>query len=131
MLCLAVFLPIVAGLLMLACPPKSRGAREFLVEGVTIATSALVAYCLLSRSAEPTIAVNLMHDMPMAFHVDGLGGVFAALVAFLWPLATLYGFEYMEHEGGENHFFAVYPITYGVTLGIATSANIMTMYFFY
>ena len=131
MLCLAVFLPIVAGLLMLACPPKSRGAREFLVEGVTIATSALVAYCLLSRSAEPTIAVNLMQDMPMAFHVDGLGGVFAALVAFLWPLATLYGFEYMEHEGGENHFFALYTITYGVTLGIATSANILTMYIFY
>lgn len=131
MLCLAVFLPIVAGLLMLACPPKSRGTREFLVEGVTIATSAIMAYCLMNRSAEPTIAVNLMHGMPMAFHVDGLGGVFAALVAFLWPLATLYGFEYMEHEGGENHFFALYTITYGVTLGIATSANILTMYIFY
>ena len=131
MLCLAVFLPIVAGLLLLAFPPKSRGMREFLVEGVTIVTSLLAAYCLMNRQAEPTIVVYLMKDMPMAFHVDGLAGVFTALVAFLWPLAVLYGFEYMEHEGGENHFFALYTITYGVTLGIATSANIMTMYIFY
>ena len=131
MLCLAVFLPIVAGLLLLAFPPKSRGMREFLVEGVTIITSLLAAYCVINRKADPTIAVYLMQDMPMAFHVDGLGGVFTAIVAFLWPLATLYGFEYMEHEGGENHFFALYTITYGVTLGIATSANIMTMYIFY
>ena len=131
MLCLAVFLPIVAGLLLLAFPPKSRGMREFLVEGVTIVTSLLAAYCLMNRRAEPTIVVYLMKDMPMAFHVDGLAGVFTALVAFLWPLAVLYGFEYMEHEGGENHFFALYTITYGVTLGIATSANIMTMYIFY
>ena len=37
----------------------------------------------------------------------------------------------MEHEGGENHFFALYTITYGVTLGISTAANILTLYFFY
>ena len=131
MLCLAVFFPIVAGLLLLAFPPKSRGMREFLVEGVTVITSLLAVYCLMNRQAEPTIVVNLMQDMPMAFRVDGLGGVFTAMIAFLWPLAVLYGFEYMEHEGGENHFFALYTITYGVTLGIATSANILTMYIFY
>ena len=67
MLCLAVFLPIVAGLLLLAFPPKSRGMREFLVEGVTIVTSLLAAYCLMNRQAEPTIVVYLMKDMPMAF----------------------------------------------------------------
>ncbi len=60
-----------------------------------------------------------------------MGSVFTAIVAFLWPLAALYGFEYMEHEGGENHFFALYTVTYGVTLGISTAANILTLYFFY
>ena len=131
MLCLAVFLPIVAGLLLLGLRPKSRATREILVEGVTIATSLIVLYCLTSGSKEPAIAFMLMKDMPIAFAIDGLGGVFTALVAFLWPLAALYGFEYMEHEGGENHFFALYTITYGVTLGISTAANIMTMYIFY
>lgn len=131
MLCLAVFLPIVAGLLMLLCPFKSRTTREICTEGTTILTSLIVLVCLVFRRAEPTLLVHLMQDMPIAFHIDGLSSVFTALVAFLWPLATLYGFEYMEHEGGENHFFALYTMTYGVTLGISTAANIMTMYIFY
>ena len=131
MLCLAVFLPIVFCLLMLAVPFKTRAQREWAVEGVTVVTSLIVLFCLKQKSADPAIAFMLMQDMPIAFVIDGLGGVFTALVAFLWPLATLYGFEYMEHEGGENHFFALYTITYGVTLGISTAANIMTMYIFY
>ena len=131
MLCLAVFLPILFGLIMLVMPFKSRSQREWAVECVTIFTSVLVLFCVVRPSQEPSVAFMLMENMPIAFAVDGLAGVFATLVAFLWPLATLYGFEYMEHEGGENHFFALYTITYGVTVGIATAANIMTMYIFY
>jgi len=110
MLCLAVFFPIVAGLLLLGAKPLSRRAREYCVEGVTIATSAIVLLCLLEPVKDPSIAFMLMKDMPIAFHIDGLGGVFAALIAFLWPLAALYAFEYMEHEGGEVHFLRFIPL---------------------
>ena len=131
MLSLAVFLPIAAGLLMLACPPKNRRTRELAVEGVTIATSAIVLYCLFFlRNTQQTL-VYLTMNLPIAFNIDGVGTVFTAIVAFLWPLATLYAFEYMEHEGGENHFFAVYTLTYGVTLGISMAANAITLYTFY
>lgn len=131
MLCLAVFLPIIAGLAMLVYPPKTKAYREWAVESITLFTSFIVLLCLAEPSETPSIAFMLMKDMPIAFTIDGLGSVFTGLVAFLWPLAALYGFEYMEHEGGENHFFALYTITYGVTLGISTAANIMTMYIFY
>lgn len=131
MLCLAVFFPILFGLAMLVLPIKSRSQREWAVECVTLFTSLIVLLCVAEPSQKPSVAFMLMENMPIAFTIDGLGGVFAALIAFLWPLATLYGFEYMEHEGGENHFFALYTITYGVTVGIATAANIMTMYIFY
>lgn len=61
--------------------------------------------------------------------------VFAGLVATLWPLATLYSFPYMEHEHNgrvhENIFYMFYTATYGVTLGIAMSGNLLTMYCFY
>lgn len=131
MLCLAVFFPILFGLAMLVLPIKSRSQREWAVECVTLFTSLIVLLCVAEPSQKPSVAFMLMENMPIAFTIDGLGSVFAALIAFLWPLATLYGFEYMEHEGGENHFFALYTITYGVTVGIATAANIMTMYIFY
>ena len=37
----------------------------------------------------------------------------------------------MKHEEHEKIFFMFYTMTFGVTLGIATSANILSMYFFY
>lgn len=131
MLILAVFFPIVAGLAMLVLRPKSRRVREIYVEGVTLATSLIVLACFVRRDLAPCTAFMLTPTIPVSFAIDGVGGIFTALVAFLWPLAALYGFEYMEHAGGENHFFAIYTVTYGVTLGISTAANMMTMYVFY
>jgi len=128
MLSLAVFLPIVCGLLLLLLGRRvSHRARQVLVETVTVVTSLLVLFCLLNRRGP----FFLLQNLPIRFAIDGVGSVFTAIVAFLWPLAALYGFEYMEHEGGENHFFALYTVTYGVTLGISTAANILTLYFFY
>ena len=63
--------------------------------------------------------------------IDGMSMVFAGLISVLWPIATLYSFEYMSTEEREQPFFMFYTMTYGVTLGIAFSANIVTMYFFY
>ena len=63
--------------------------------------------------------------------LDSMGSVFAGLVAFLWPLATLYAFEYMKHEERKNTFFAFYTMTYGITMGIALAGNLVTLYLFY
>ena len=49
----------------------------------------------------------------------------------LWPLATLYAFEYMTHEENEKTFFLFYIMTYGVTLGVAYASDMLSMYFFY
>ncbi|MDO5377477.1 MAG: proton-conducting transporter membrane subunit [Clostridia bacterium] len=130
MLILTIFLPVAAGLAMLGIRFPNRRSRCVFVEGVTLLTSLLVLLCFL-RGRGPVTAFDLLPGLPIAFMIDGVGGVFTAIVAFLWPLATLYGFEYMEHEGGENHFFALYTITYGVTLGISTAANLLTLYLFY
>ena len=59
------------------------------------------------------------------------GSVFAGLIAFLWPLATLYALEYMRKEQRKSEFFAYYTMTYGVTAGVALAGNLLTMYLFY
>ena len=50
MLCLAVFLPIIAGLAMLIYPPKTKAYREWAVECVTLFTSFIVLLCLAALS---------------------------------------------------------------------------------
>lgn len=130
-LLIPVVLPILGGALIPAFRFQSRRARSIYVEGVVIVTSLLVLSALANRPAGAFTAFGFGGAVTAEFAMDGLGMVFAGLIAFLWPFASLYAFEYMKHEGGENTFFAFFTMTYGVTLGIAFAGNYMTMYMFY
>ena len=130
MLSFAVFFPIAAGTLMFLLPDR-RVLRCILTELVTILTSVSVFYALVYLKGRSETVLPITGTLSLAFHLDGAGAVFAALSAFLWPLAVLYAFEYMRHEGGERHFFPLYTISFGVTLGVAFAGNLLTMYIFY
>ena len=100
-------------------------------EGVVLVTSALAYYALANSDRQTHTLFRFANNLEVAFRIDGLATVFAALVSFLWPLATLYAFEYMSHLQHRQLFFMFYVMTFGVTLGIAFSGNILTMYCFY
>lgn len=127
----AVLLPIVGGALIPLLPYKSRLQMEIYIETVVVATSVLVIWILFHRTDDIFTLFRFTGDLSISFHMDELSMVFAGLIAVLWPLATMYSFEYMKHEGHEKYFFIFYVITYGVTLGIALADNIVTMYCFY
>lgn len=131
MLPVIVLLPFAAGVLVSLLPFKSRKAMLIFIETAVLINSILVWMILLNRPEGTFTMLKFSGNLSVTFHIDGLAMVFAGLVALLWPLATLYSFEYMKHENHEKIFFTFYVITYGVTLGIATSANILSMYFFY
>lgn len=131
MMLIVILIPILGGALVPLIPFKKRNHRLIFVETIVVVNSILVFSILMNR---PESSFTLMHftgDLTISFQLDGLGSVFAALVSSLWPLATLYAFEYMKHESHERIFFLFYTVTYGVTLGIALSGNMITMYFFY
>jgi len=98
---------------------------------LTLATTILTWITILNRPADDFVLLHFTQNLNISFKLDGLGCLFAGMVSILWPLATLYAFEYMEHEHRKNTFFMFYIMTYGVTLGIALSANMLTMYIFY
>ncbi len=126
-----ILLPVIVGVYMFFVPIADTKKRNIFVEAVVVLNSAITLY-LLTHAPEGTLKLFSLGDkLPMTLRIDGLATFFAAIVACLWPLATLYAFEYMEHDNRQNTFFAVYTITYGVTLGVAFSGNIVTLYLFY
>lgn len=131
LMCVAVLLPILSGAAIPLAKFKTQKSREIYVETFVLATSAVVLALLLTRPEGPLRLFRLTETLDITLRMDGLSGVFSGLVAFLWPLASLYAFEYIKHEGGDDRFFTFYTITYGVTLGIALSANLITLYLFY
>ncbi|MDO4521961.1 MAG: proton-conducting transporter membrane subunit [Eubacteriales bacterium] len=128
---LIILLPIIAGALVPVIPFKNRKQMLIFIESAVILNSVLVWSLLLNRPTESFVLFRFTGNLSVTFRLDGLGRVFAWIVSTLWPLATLYSFEYMKHEGHEKFFFMFYTVTYGVTLGIIFSGNLLSMYFFY
>jgi len=132
MILLPVLFPVICGFLILLLKFKDHKKREIYVSIVVLITSFLSLALIFRGPQEELFTVmQFSRRLSLAFRIDGMARVFGTLVSVLWPLATCYAFEYMEHVGGENKFFAFYTATFGVTLGIAFAANILTLYLFY
>lgn len=127
----AVMLPIVAGVPVSLLPFSNRKQMMWYVMAVVLVNTGLVMALILNPPAESFTLFRFSENLSVTFRLDGLGKVFAGMVAFLWPLSTLYAFEYMKMERHEKYFFMFYTITYGVTVGVALSGNILTLYFFF
>lgn len=127
----AILIPIFCGILIPVLPFKERRSMTIYVEAVTLLTSILAWTVLFGQPEGTCVLFRFTGNLSISFHLDGLGTVFAGIVSVLWPLATLYSFEYMKHEGHEKFFFMFYVVAYGVTLGIALAEDILTLYFFY
>ncbi len=128
---IALLLPLVGGAALPLFRFRTVKARGIYVEAVVLTTSALVWGMIALRDGARYDLFTLMDALTLSFRLDGMSCVFAGLISLLWPLASLYGFEYMTHEERPNTFFAYYTMSYGVTLAIAMAANLFTLYVFY
>lgn len=128
---IAILLPMAAGIIIPFLPFKKRKHMEIFLESVVVLNSALVFRIFFHHQAEAFTLARFTGNLAITFKVDGMGMVFAGIVASLWPFAMLYAFEYMTKEKHEKIFFTFYTMTYGVTLGISFAGNMLTMYFFY
>ena len=131
LLCMAVFLPMAAGLLGLALPFPTEGARRWYHCGLIAVTAALAWVAILRLVGDAYTLFRFSPDLAFAFRLDGAGRLFAGLAATLWPFTTVYALDYMAHEGNPGVFWAFFTAAFGITLGIAFAADLLTMYVFY
>ncbi len=132
LLLLPILFPIFAGALLFLFKMKNRTARTvYVITTATINSLLIVLLFFLVGETETYTIFKITETMPIQIGLDGMGRVFAGLIAFLWPLACSYAVQYMRHEGKENSFFTFYLMTYGVTVGVSFASNLVSMYFFY
>lgn len=128
---ITILLPIFGSILIPLVKFGNRRLKCIYMEALVIINSILVYLTIFLDKQVVCEVIHFTGDLSISFVMDGLSVVFAGLVAFLWPLATLYSFEYMKKEEHENVFFMFFIMTYGVTLGIAMAEDYITMYCFY
>ncbi|MCR5733829.1 MAG: proton-conducting membrane transporter [Lachnospiraceae bacterium] len=128
---IAVILPFFAGMVFPAIKFRQQKYKEIYIESIVIITSVLVFTFIFNVPQGSFVFARFTRALSLSLKMDGLSVIFGGLVAFLWPFATLYALEYMKNDKYRTIFFMFYTMTYGVTLGIAFSEDLLTMYFFY
>ncbi|MGI9320765.1 MAG: proton-conducting transporter membrane subunit, partial [Thiogranum sp.] len=69
----------------------------------------------------------------IAFEIEALGMLFALVAGLLWVVTSIYSIGYMRshNEQNQTRFFAAFAVSIAATMGIAFSANLVTLFFFY
>ena len=131
LLLLPIIIPAISALLITTLSFKSRTHRNIFIEACVILNTIAILLLVIYPPSGALTLFRFSEKAGFSLRLDGLGTVFAVLIALLWPLTTLYAFEYMSHEHRETSFFGWFVLTYGVVSGIALSSDLLTLYLFY
>ena len=127
--------PLAGAVLIALC-----GQRPNLREGVTLATAALLFYCVASllpavlAGAQPALAlIEVMPGLALAFRVEPLGMLFALVASGLWIVNSVYSIGYMRAnaEAHQTRFYVCFALSLAATMGIAMAANLFTLFLCY
>ena len=132
----AIGLPLVGALAIALAGRISPNLRE----AVTLVTASALIWVvwgllpLLMDGGRPSVEVSqLLPGLSIAFRVEPLGMLFAALASGLWLINSIYSFGYMRgnNEKHQTRFYVCFAIALFATMGVAFSGNLLTLFLFY
>ena len=132
---LAVLVSAVGAILIISSHrnPNRREFWSLLASGIKFL---IVISMIPSVMAGNVLEYTLVEPLPgigIKFRVDALGLTFASIASFLWIITSLYSIGYMRtsKEHAQTRYFACFAVTLSATIGVAFSANLLTLYVFY
>ena len=76
---------------------------------------------------------TFLEEVSFTLRVDALGIIFATVASALWLITTVYSIGYMRahKEKNQTRYYACFAVTLSMTMGVAFSGNLVTLYLFY
>jgi multicomponent Na+:H+ antiporter subunit D len=131
----AVIAPVLGalGVAVAGRSPNLREALSLVAAGITLLCVLMLAPMVLDGGRPEVMMLDVLPGAALAFRLEPLGMLFALIAAVLWPVSTLYSIGYMRgnDESHQTRFFACFALAIACTLGIAFSANLLTLFLFY
>lgn len=128
LLLIAIFLPLIVGVLLPVLPLKQRTYKLSLIFLTLALTAGLVLTAALQQNQTTITLFSFSETLSVRFHLDAVGTIFSLFSAFLWLCIGLYSFRYMQHEQREDRFFCFYLLALSFTLALDFAENVLTMY---
>ncbi|RPA34050.1 monovalent cation/H+ antiporter subunit D family protein [Shewanella frigidimarina] len=132
----AIGLPLVGALAISLAGRISPNIREA-ATAITSVSLIWVVWGLiptLMEGGRPSIEVSeVMPGLSIAFTVEPLGMLFAALASGLWLINSIYSVGYMRgnKEKNQTRFFVCFALALSATVGVAFAGNLFTLFLCY
>ena len=133
--------PLLAVLVSLLVVPilassRAPNVREAWTFVAAIAKFLLVLSMLpvILKGAEIVYTVaEVLPGVAIKFRVDAFGMLFALVSSSLWIVTSTYSIGYMRglKEHSQTRYFCFFALALSATIGVAFSANLLTLYLFY
>ncbi|MEO1311737.1 MAG: proton-conducting transporter membrane subunit [Pseudomonadota bacterium] len=133
----AAFLVPLMGLFGIWAGAKvSDNVREAatLITGGSLFLIVLGLFTAVGAGARPEWeAFEVIEGLPLAFRIEPLGALFALIASGLWIVNSLYSIGYMRgnEEKHQTRFYMSFAVAIASAIGVAYSANLLTLFIFY
>jgi multicomponent Na+:H+ antiporter subunit D len=132
---LALLLPLVGalGIWVAGRWPDRREAVTLSVAGLLLVVVASLVPTVLAGARPELMLAEPVPGIRIAFRLEPLGMLFAAVAALLWPINSIYSIGYMRGnaELHQTRFYVFFAVALFATIGIAFAANLFTLFLFY
>jgi len=133
LLAILASLLVVPFIILSSRTPNLREAWTFAAAGLKfLMVVSILPLILAGAHVEYTIA-QVLPDFAIELRVDSMGMLFALVSSFLWIITSLYSIGYMRklEEHSQTRYFCFFALSLSATIGVAFSANLLTLYLFY
>ncbi|MGD9017890.1 MAG: proton-conducting transporter membrane subunit, partial [Desulfobacterales bacterium] len=121
------------GFIALTRSPNLRESWTFIAAIIKFGIVASMLPAVLGGADIVYPVAEVLPGLAIAFRVDALGMLFALVASFLWIITSAYSIGYMRglDEHAQTRYFCFFSLSLSATVGVAFSANLLTLYLFY
>jgi multicomponent Na+:H+ antiporter subunit D len=124
---------LVTPILASSRAPNVREAWTFVAAVAKVLIVASMVPAVLKGAEIVYTVAEVVPGVAIKFRVDALGMLFALVSSSLWIVTSAYSIGYMRglKEHSQTRYFVFFALALSATVGVAFSANLLTLYLFY
>lgn len=132
LLCL-VFYPIFGALIAYLVGRKSKKARDYAAQFITVTEFLAFAglFITFDQNSQMSFALPEFCGMGLHFTLDGFRVLYGCVAAVMWMMTTLFSQEYFKHYKNRNRYYLFNLLTLGATVGVFLSSDLYTTFIFF
>ena len=135
LIAIAIGLPLFAALAIwfVGKSPNQREAVTLITAGALLVTVLAILPLVLAGLPVRLELLAPVPELKIAFMVEPLGMIFAAVAAFLWIVNSVFSIGYMRgnNEPRQTRFYVCFAIAISATMGLAFAENLFTLFVCY